>query len=124
VAIYQHSLPFLQSESFETHVGTIHRRAIDPLALHNDTSAYTSLTRHLPAPTIECLHRPRYKLTCSSRQSVALRITSNLYWFSDTNCSIAVKVRRLQNTLLWKSTTACLDCCTTMKLGCQVLSHI
>jgi hypothetical protein len=26
----------------------------------------TSLTRHLPALTIGCLHRPRYRLTCSS----------------------------------------------------------
>jgi hypothetical protein len=32
---------------------------------------------------IGCLHRPRYKLTCSSRQSVGPRITSNLYSFSD-----------------------------------------
>jgi hypothetical protein len=44
VAIFQHSLPFLQSESFQTHIGTIHRLAIDPLAHHNGTSAYTSLT--------------------------------------------------------------------------------
>jgi hypothetical protein len=67
VAIFQRSLPFLQTEIFQTHVGTIHRRAIGPLALHNGTSAYTSLTRHSPAPTIGCLHRPPYKLTCSSR---------------------------------------------------------
>jgi hypothetical protein len=65
VAIFQHSLPFLQSEGFETHVGTIHRRAIGPLAHHNGTSAYSpSLTCHLPAPTIGCLHRPPYKLAC------------------------------------------------------------
>jgi hypothetical protein len=64
VAIFQHSLPFLQSESFQTHVGTIHRRAIGPLALRNGTSAYASLTCHLPAPTIEYLHRPPYKFTC------------------------------------------------------------
>jgi hypothetical protein len=37
VAIFQHSLPFLQSESFQIHVGTIHRRAIGPLAHHNGT---------------------------------------------------------------------------------------
>jgi hypothetical protein len=68
VAIFQHSLPFLQSESFQTHAGTIHHRAIGPLAHHNGTSAYSpSLTCHLPAPTIGCLHRPPYKLTCSSR---------------------------------------------------------
>jgi hypothetical protein len=66
LAIFQHSLPFLQSESFQTHVGTIHRRAIGPLTHHSGTLAYTSLTRHLPAPTIECLHRPRYKLACFS----------------------------------------------------------
>jgi hypothetical protein len=67
VAIFQHSLPFLQSESYQTHVGTIHRRAIGPLAHHNGTSANCpSLTCHLPAPTIECLHRPPYKLTSSS----------------------------------------------------------
>jgi hypothetical protein len=56
VAIFHHSLPFLQSESFRTHVGTIHRRAIGSLAHHNSTSAYTSLTCHLPAPTIGYLH--------------------------------------------------------------------
>jgi hypothetical protein len=66
VPIFQHSLPSVQSESFQTHVGTIHRWAIGPLALHNGTSAYTSLTCHLPAPTIECLHRPLHKLTRSS----------------------------------------------------------
>jgi hypothetical protein len=66
VVIFQHSLPFLQSESFQTQVGTIHRRAIGPLAHHNGTSAYSpSLTCHLPVPTIESLHRPPYKLTCS-----------------------------------------------------------
>jgi hypothetical protein len=37
---------------------------IGPLALHNGTSACTSLTCHLPAPTIGYLHRPRYKLAC------------------------------------------------------------
>jgi hypothetical protein len=57
VAIFQHSLQFLQSESFQTHVGSIHRRAIGSLAHHNGTSAYSpSLTCHLPAPTIGCLH--------------------------------------------------------------------
>jgi hypothetical protein len=68
VAIFQHSLPFLQSESFQTYVGTIHRRAIGPLAHHNGTSAYgPSVTCHLPAPTNECLHCPRCKVTCFSR---------------------------------------------------------
>jgi hypothetical protein len=65
------------SQKASKHNRSIRRRAIGPLALHNSTSPYTSLTRHLPAPTIGCLHRPPYKLTCSSRQSVALRITSN-----------------------------------------------
>jgi hypothetical protein len=72
------------SQKAYKHTRSIHRRAIGPLAHHNGTSAHSpSLTCHLPAPTIECLHRPRYKLTCSYRQSVALRITSNLYSFSD-----------------------------------------
>jgi hypothetical protein len=36
---------------------TIHRRAIGPPSHHNGTSAYSpSLTCHLPAPTIGCLH--------------------------------------------------------------------
>jgi hypothetical protein len=48
------------------HTRSIRRRAIGPLA-HNGTSAYSpSLTCHLPAPTIACLHRPRYKLACVS----------------------------------------------------------
>jgi hypothetical protein len=90
VAIFHHSLPFLQSESFQTHVGTIHRRAIGPLAHHNGTSAYSpSLICHLPAPTIECLHRPPYKLMCSSHNfpkgvrsqiHVCTRVNSNTHW--------------------------------------------
>jgi hypothetical protein len=40
VGIFHHSLQFLQSESFKIQVGTIHRRAIGPLAHHNSTSAY------------------------------------------------------------------------------------
>jgi hypothetical protein len=44
VAIFQHSLQFLQSESFQTQVGTTHRRAIGHLAHHNGTSAH-----HYPA---------------------------------------------------------------------------
>jgi hypothetical protein len=66
------------------HTRSIRRRAIGSLVHHNGTSAHSpSLACHLSAPTIECLHRPPYKLTCSSRQSVALRITSNLYSFPD-----------------------------------------
>jgi hypothetical protein len=37
------SLPFSQSESFQIHVGAIHRRAISPLAHHNGTSACSPL---------------------------------------------------------------------------------
>jgi hypothetical protein len=40
LAIFQHSLQFMQSESFQTQVGTIHRRAIGRLAHHNCTSAH------------------------------------------------------------------------------------
>jgi hypothetical protein len=113
--------PHSCSQKASKHTRSIRRRAIGPLA-HNGTSAYSpSLTCHLPAPTIECLRRPPYKLTCSSRPTykhVCVRPISR------PDCSISVEVRRLQNTLLWKSTTACLRCCTTMKLGCQVLSRI
>jgi hypothetical protein len=50
------------------HTRSIRCRAIGPLAHHNGTSAHSpSLACHLPASTIECLHRPPYKLTCSSR---------------------------------------------------------
>jgi hypothetical protein len=66
----KHSLPFLQSQSFQTHVGTIHRRTIGPLAHHNGTSAYIpSLTCHLPAPTIGCLHSNDSQTTLSLCQS-------------------------------------------------------
>jgi hypothetical protein len=45
VAVVQHKLTFLQSESLQTHVGTIHRRNIGPLAHHSSTSVYSpSLT--------------------------------------------------------------------------------
>jgi hypothetical protein len=41
-------------------VRTIHRRAIGPLARQNSTSAYSpSLTCHILAPTIDCLHNSR-----------------------------------------------------------------
>jgi hypothetical protein len=72
------------SQKASKHTKSIRRQAIGPLVHHNGTSAHSPrLTCHLPAPAIECLHRPRYELMCSSRQSVALRITSNLYSFSD-----------------------------------------
>jgi hypothetical protein len=72
------------SQKASKHTRSIRRRAIGPLAHHNGTSAHSpSLACHLSSPTIECLHRPPYKLKCSSRQSVALRITSNLYSFSN-----------------------------------------
>jgi hypothetical protein len=57
VAIFQHSLPFLQSESFQTHVGTIHRPAIGPLAHHNGTSAYS--------PSLTCTN-PDNRMSSSS----------------------------------------------------------
>jgi hypothetical protein len=72
------------SQKASKHTRSIRCWAIGPPAHLNGTSAHSlSLTCHLPALTIECLHRPPYKLTCSSRQSVAPRITSNLYSFSD-----------------------------------------
>jgi hypothetical protein len=56
------------SQKASKHIRSICRRAISPLAHHNGTSAHSpSLACHLPAPTIECLHRPPYKLTCFSR---------------------------------------------------------
>jgi hypothetical protein len=39
-------------------------QSIVGLSVHLHTT--TALTCHLPAPTIKCLHRPPYKLTCSS----------------------------------------------------------
>jgi hypothetical protein len=77
-----HSHSCIQKAS--KHTRSIRHRAIGSLAHRNGTSAYSpSLACHLPAPTIECLHRPPYKLTCSSRQSVGPRITFKLYSFSD-----------------------------------------
>jgi hypothetical protein len=74
------------SQKASKHTRSIRRRAIGPLAHRNGTSAHSpSLACHLPAPTIECLQRPPYKLTCSSRPSVGPRITSNLYSISDHN---------------------------------------
>jgi hypothetical protein len=56
------------SQKASKHTRSIRRRAIGPLAHHNGISANSpSLACHLPAPTIECLHCPPYKLTCSSR---------------------------------------------------------
>jgi hypothetical protein len=47
------------SQKASKHARSIRRRAIGSLAHHNGTSAHSpSLACHLPAPTIECLHRP------------------------------------------------------------------
>jgi hypothetical protein len=55
------------SQKASKHTRSIRRRAIGPLAHHNGTSAHSpSLACHLPAPTIEYLHRPPYRLTCFS----------------------------------------------------------
>jgi hypothetical protein len=60
------------SQKASKHTRSIRRRVIGPLAHHNGTSAHSpSLACHLPAPTIECLPHPPYKLT------------SNLCLFSD-----------------------------------------
>jgi hypothetical protein len=92
VAIFQHSLPFLQSESFQTHVGTIHHRAIGPLAHHNGTSAYSpSLTCHLPAPTIGCLH---------SNDSLTTLDFSRIPKYHSNMCLIVASVTMLLTTLL------------------------
>jgi hypothetical protein len=70
------------------HTRSIRRRAIGPLAHHNGTSAHSpSLACHLPVPTIECLHRPRYKLACfrpnSTSTLTTLTSTSILEPFSN-----------------------------------------
>jgi hypothetical protein len=92
VAIYQHSLPFLQSESFQTHVGTINRRAIGQLAHQNGTSAYSpSLTCHLPAPTIGCLH---------SNDSLTTLDFSRIPKYHSKMCLIVASVTMLLITLL------------------------
>jgi hypothetical protein len=103
------------SQKASKHKSAIHRRAIGLLAHHNGTPAYSpSLTYHLPAPTIECLHRPPYKLTCSSRQSVALRITSNLYSFSDP----AEYIRSIPNTTNLVTTEMPVHCCQRNNAAC------
>jgi hypothetical protein len=127
VAIFQHSLPFLQSESFHTHVWTIHRRAIGPLSHHNGISAYSpSLTCHLPAPTVECLHRPPYKLMCSSRPTYKhvcvrpmSRPDSQLHKKSVDNSLVSMELNYSLFTLLYGSVpfivmwTCLFHCCVT-----------
>jgi hypothetical protein len=66
------------SQKASKHTRSIRRRAIGPLAHHNGTSAYSpSLACHLPTPMIECLHRPPYKLTCSSHNFPIRTSSSN-----------------------------------------------
>jgi hypothetical protein len=110
VAIFQHSFPFLQSESFQTHGGTNHRRAIGPLAHHNGTLAHTSLTRHLPAPKIECLHRPPYKLTRSSHnfRYVSLPVQSL--------DSLRIKILKIQDIKQIYTVQSCLLGCTAVEM--------
>jgi hypothetical protein len=64
------------SRKASKHTRSIRRRAMGPLAHRNGTSAHSPLLAcHLPAPTIECLHRPPYKLTgfsCTQPSAVSL----------------------------------------------------
>jgi hypothetical protein len=96
VAIFQHSLPFLQSESYQTHVGTIHRRAIGPFAHHNSTSAYSpSLACPSPDDRMSSLSTVQSHVILSqfpdmnlifqpngvrSQIHVCTRANSNTYW--------------------------------------------
>jgi hypothetical protein len=54
------------------HTRSIRRRAIGPLALHNGTSAYTSLTRHLPTCSS---HNFRYELSLPTSKESAAKYT-------------------------------------------------
>jgi hypothetical protein len=100
-----HSLPFLQSESFQTHVGTIHRRAIGPLAHHNGTSSYSpSLTCHLPVPTIGCLH---------SNDSL-----TTLLYVSRSPVSIEISVY-----CCFRNYSACLHCYVAMSVNIVIRKY-
>jgi hypothetical protein len=55
------------SQEASKHTRSIRRRAIGSLAHYNGTSVHSpSLAYPLPAPMIECLQRPPYRLTCFS----------------------------------------------------------
>jgi hypothetical protein len=89
VAIFQHELTFLQSESLQTHVGTIYRRAIGPLAHHNSTSAYSpSLT--CTSPDDRLSSPSRYKLTCFSN-NFPIRTKSSNKPKSVINCLVTME---------------------------------
>jgi hypothetical protein len=81
VGIFHHSLQFLQSESFQTYVGTIHRRAIGPLAHHNGTSAYI--------PSLTCTS-PVDRMSSSS--TVQTRV--DLSQFPDTQARLSRTVSK------------------------------
>jgi hypothetical protein len=84
------------SHKASKHTRSIRRQAIGPLAHHNGTSAQSpSLACHLPAPTIECLHHPLYRLTCFSHcfPDTTARLSSNN---SETTLSKSIEVRSQQ----------------------------
>jgi hypothetical protein len=99
------------SQSLQTHVRTIYHPAIGPFAHHSSSSAYSpSLTA-----MINCLHRPRYKLTCfyrnfpirtqssNQQESVAKRAHTHTRLDSrdfQTRLTKSTEVQRQQNTLL------------------------
>jgi hypothetical protein len=75
IEFFQQDLLWQSSNTrFQTHVGTIHRRAIGPLAHHNGTSAYS--------PSLTCTS-PDDRM--SSPSTVLTRVLpSELYKFSNT----------------------------------------
>jgi hypothetical protein len=125
VAIFQHSLSFLQSESFQTHVGTIHRRAIGSLAHHNGTSAYSpSLTCHLPDPTIGCLHSNDSLTTLFyvSRSPVSIEISVYCFVRNYSAC-LHCYVETSVNIVIRKYCRVSKDTCNNISRNMKTLPH-
>jgi hypothetical protein len=139
VVIFQHELTFLQSESLQTHVGTIHRPAIGPLAHYNSTSAYspsltctnpTQLTQPKPTQltqrsTVFTVHGinsraslaiSRYELSLpTKRESVAKHTRTSTLGDFQTRLTKSVEVRR-QQSLDHRNVSVSIVACVTMLL--------
>jgi hypothetical protein len=128
VAIFQHSLPFLQSQSFQTHVGTIHRRAIGPPAHHNGTSAYSpSSTCHLPRRSnVFTAHRissrapltvSRYELNLPTKRSPYPDTQARVY-SSDLQTTHLAYISRSSKTTNPVSIETPVHCCERNNTAC------
>jgi hypothetical protein len=93
--ISEKELTSLQSGTLQTHVRTIHRRVMGPLAHQNSTPAYSpSLNCRLLALTIDCLHNSRDPQAVASLSHCSLSTLTRIVFVSGISTVAGSTTRR------------------------------